>query len=80
MADGFKKLNLKDQDDIVVVNSPESFEPELEALTGISVNGTYPFSATDEQTHAYSSDESGTERPDRMYLAILQKPYAFRQG
>ena len=37
MADRFKKLNLKDQDDIVVVNSPESFEPELEALTGISV-------------------------------------------
>ena len=28
MADRFKKLNLKDQDDIVVVNSPESFEPE----------------------------------------------------
>lgn len=28
----FKKLNLKDQESIVVLNAPESFEPELRAL------------------------------------------------
>ena len=30
----FDKLNLKDQADIVVLNAPESFEPELNALRG----------------------------------------------
>ena len=30
----FDKLNLKDQPDVVVLNAPESFEPELQALRG----------------------------------------------
>ena len=30
----FDKLNLKDQPDLVVLNAPESFEPELNALRG----------------------------------------------
>ncbi len=30
----FAKLNLKDQDEIVVLNAPASFEPELKALQG----------------------------------------------
>lgn len=33
----FKKLNLKDQKEILVVNAPESFEPELAALENVSV-------------------------------------------
>lgn len=33
----FKKLNLKDQKEILVLNPPESFEPELAALTGVSI-------------------------------------------
>lgn len=33
----FDKLNLKNQTQIVVVNAPESFEPELSALRGIAV-------------------------------------------
>jgi len=33
----FKKLNLKDQQSIVVLNAPESFEPELRALTDTGV-------------------------------------------
>lgn len=33
----FKKLNLKDQQQIVVVNAPQSFEAELAALEGVSV-------------------------------------------
>ncbi len=33
----FKKLNLKDQKEIVILNAPESFEPELLALAGISI-------------------------------------------
>ncbi len=33
----FKKLNLKEQTEIVVLNAPESFEPELASLSGITV-------------------------------------------
>jgi len=33
----FDKLNLKDQKQILVLNSPESFEPELKSLRGVTV-------------------------------------------
>lgn len=33
----FAKLNLKDQDPILVVDAPASFEPTLEALEGVTV-------------------------------------------
>jgi hypothetical protein len=33
----FEKLNLKEQTQILVLNSPESFEPELKTLRGITV-------------------------------------------
>ncbi|MFZ6871436.1 hypothetical protein ACO0LF_05130 [Undibacterium sp. Di27W] len=33
----FKKLNLKDQNEILVLNPPASFEPEIAALTGVKV-------------------------------------------
>jgi hypothetical protein len=34
----FEKLNIKDQHDILVVNAPSSFEPELAKLKGIAVH------------------------------------------
>lgn len=37
MASVFTKLNLKDQTTLVVLNAPMSFEPELAALSGVSV-------------------------------------------
>jgi len=33
----FAKLNLKDQREIVVLNAPASFEPELKSLEGVTV-------------------------------------------
>ena len=33
----FAKLNLKDQNEIVVLNAPASFEPELKSLKGVTV-------------------------------------------
>ena len=36
----FGKLNLKDQTDIVVLNAPDSFLPELERLRGVTVQRT----------------------------------------
>jgi hypothetical protein len=34
----FKKMNLKDQKEILVLNSPPSFEAELEGLRGVKVH------------------------------------------
>jgi hypothetical protein len=38
----FGKLNLKNQSQIVVLNAPESFEPELAALDGVAVHREAP--------------------------------------
>ncbi len=37
MASLFDKMNLKDQNDIVVLNAPLSFEPELAALKNVNI-------------------------------------------
>ena len=37
MSTVFGKLNLKDQDEILVVNAPASFEPELKSLDGVTI-------------------------------------------
>jgi len=37
VADVWGKLNLKDHDEILVVNAPASFEPEVKALDGVTV-------------------------------------------
>ncbi|HZF30314.1 MAG TPA: hypothetical protein VE907_14445 [Gammaproteobacteria bacterium] len=37
MSPVFKKLNLKDQKEIVVVGAPASFEPEIASLEGVAV-------------------------------------------
>ena len=37
MSNVFEKLNLKDQQEILVINAPASFEPELAALAGVHV-------------------------------------------
>ena len=37
MATVFGKLNLKDHDEIVVLNAPTSFEPELASLDGVRI-------------------------------------------
>ena len=38
MASTFEKLNLKDQREIVVLNAPGSFEPELATLKGVAIH------------------------------------------
>lgn len=40
MSPVFKKLNLKDQAEIVVSGAPQSYEPELAALRGVAVHRT----------------------------------------
>jgi hypothetical protein len=38
MPTTFQKLNLKGQREIVVVNAPASFEPELKSLKGVTIH------------------------------------------
>jgi hypothetical protein len=38
----FAKLNLKDQKEIVVVNAPDSFGPEMKKLSGVTVRTKVP--------------------------------------
>ena len=38
MSELFKKLNLKDQSRILVLDAPASFEPELAGLAGVAVD------------------------------------------
>jgi hypothetical protein len=40
MAGVWGKLNLNDQKEIVVINAPRSFEPEIKALDGVKVKRT----------------------------------------
>lgn len=40
MATTFEKLNLKDQREILVLDAPESFMPELSRLKGITIHRT----------------------------------------
>jgi hypothetical protein len=42
MSAVFGKLNLKDQTEILVVNAPASFEPELAALKGVAIRRHVP--------------------------------------
>jgi hypothetical protein len=37
MPTTFEKLNLKDHKEIVILNAPESFEPEIASLDGVKV-------------------------------------------
>ncbi len=37
MPSVFEKLNLKDQKELVVLNAPASFQPELDALEGVKI-------------------------------------------
>ena len=40
MSPVFAKLNVKDAREIVVLDAPASFEPELASLDGVTVRGT----------------------------------------
>jgi hypothetical protein len=42
MASVFKKLNLKDQQEMVVLNAPSSFEPELARLAVMTIHHNLP--------------------------------------
>ena len=72
MSPLFQKLNLKDQREIVVFNAPESFEPELELLDGVSVvrNPKKPKTVT--YALAFATRQAELDRLSKMLAAAAQ--------
>lgn len=70
MSDLFKKLNLKDQKEILVLNAPESIEAELATLQGITVQRRLEDStqATFSLTFVIKQEEL-----DRLSRAVAEK-------
>lgn len=70
MTDLFRKLNLKDHREILVLNPPASFEPELAALEHVSVRR----SLDDMQRVAFSLAFVTTQdEVDRLARSIAEK-------
>lgn len=79
----FKKLNLKDQQSIVVLNAPASFETELRALEGVAVrrridNGStfdfgIAFATTQKQLDAASAALAAAAQGDAVVWIAYPK-------
>jgi len=72
MSPLFQKLNLKDQREIVVFNAPESFEPELKSLDGVSVvrNPKKPKAVT--YALAFATRQAELDRLSKMLASAAQ--------
>jgi len=66
----FDKLNLKDQKQILVLNSPESFEPELKSLRGIAIQRDLKNAADTEFALAFVTQQ---KEVDTLGKAIAKK-------
>jgi hypothetical protein len=70
MQSTFEKLNLKTQTRIVVLNAPESFEPELAALRGVTVVRDLKGAGEIEFSLAFVTQQ---KEVDKLARAIAQK-------
>jgi hypothetical protein len=70
MASTFGKLNLKDQMQILVLHSPESFEPELKSLRDVTVQRELKHAAEIEFSLAFVIQQ---EDVDTLGKAIAKK-------
>jgi hypothetical protein len=66
----FDKLNLKDQKQILVLNAPESFEPELKTLRGVAVQRDLKTAAGIEFSLAFVTKQ---QQVDTLGKAIAKK-------
>jgi hypothetical protein len=66
----FDKLNLKDQKQILVLNAPESFEPELKTLRGVAVQRDLKTAAEIEFSLAFVTKQ---QQVDTLGKAIAKK-------
>ena len=65
----FDKLNLKNLTEILVLNAPESFEPELAALHGISISRSLRGLAKIEFSLAFVSEQ---KEVDKLAASIIK--------
>ena len=65
----FTKLNLKDQRDILIVQAPASFEPEVAALEGVTVRRQVPRSGAVTFALAFVTTLDEVERLSRAIAA-----------
>jgi len=68
----FRKLNLKDQREIVVLHAPASFEVELARLEGIAVRRTLEGRKTIEFAIAFVTKQSELDRAARSIARLAQ--------
>jgi len=68
----FRKLNLKDQRDMVVLHAPTSFEVELARLEGIAVRRTLKGPKAIEFTIAFVTRQSELDRAGRSIARLAQ--------
>jgi hypothetical protein len=77
----FKKLNLKDQAEVLALNAPASFEPELKALKGVTVHrdpakmATVPFGIAFVQTLAEVKAAAAAMLPRAVGDAVVWFAY-----
>lgn len=90
MADVWGKLNLKDHKEIVVVNAPPSFEPDIKALDAVTVKRKptdtkqiaffLAFVTTKKDVHALAKAVAARTLPDAVvwfaYPKATSKKYA----
>ena len=65
----FDKLNLKNLTEILVLNAPESFEPELAALEGVSISRSLRGLAKIEFSLAFVSEQ---KEVDKLAASIIK--------
>src|SRR5512146_1250766 len=70
MASTFDKLNLKEQKQILVLNAPASFEPELKTLRGITIQRDLKSAGEIEFSLAFVTKQ---REVDMLGKAIAQK-------
>jgi hypothetical protein len=70
MSDVFRKLNLKDQREIVVLNSPASFEPEMQGLGEVAIRRSIDDSSAVAFSLAFVTKQ---DEVDRLAAAIAAK-------
>lgn len=69
MPSVFEKLNLKAQDEILVINAPSSFEPELAALTGVTVLRDPEEARAVQFALAFATQQAEVDRLARLLVA-----------
>ncbi|MGI8508325.1 MAG: hypothetical protein ACR2MQ_03275 [Gemmatimonadaceae bacterium] len=69
MPSVFEKLNLKAQDEILVINAPPSFEPELAALAGVTVLRDPEEARAVQFALAFATQQADVDRLSRLLVA-----------